>query len=294
MGFAPVSDSDILRVNALRDNAMLTPSGKRNEATWYIPGRFFIPLMLSLVMVLGGCATTQPSTPESEEESFSAHPEDPWEGFNRRVFAFNDVLDRYTLKPISQAYVKVIPSPVRTGVGNVFSNLGEIRTAINSLLQGKPSNAGLATSRFLINSTVGIGGLLDYATLMEISADKEDFGQTLGVWGWEDSRYLVLPLWGPSTLRDTTGLLPDRELYPITYLDGDVEIPLQILRIVHARAGILDQESMIQGERYRFVRDAYLQRRNFVINDGELGDDPFASDDFEFDDADFDDDAFAD
>lgn len=294
MGFAPVSDSDILRVNALRDNAMLTPSGKRNEATWYIPGRFFIPLMLSLVMVLGGCATTQPSASESEEESFSAHPEDPWEGFNRRVFAFNDVLDRYALKPISQTYVKVIPSPVRTGVGNVFSNLGEVRTAVNSLLQGKPGNAGLATSRFLINSTVGLAGLLDYATHMEITADKEDFGQTMGVWGWEDSRYLVLPFWGPSTLRDTVGLLPDRELYPITYLDGDVEIPLQILRIVHARAGLLDQESMIQGERYRFVRDAYLQRRNFVINDGELGEDPFASDDFEFDDADFDDDAFAD
>ena len=252
-----------------------------------------LSVVLGLVMGVSGCATMGNAPAEAADRE-SSHPDDPWEGFNRRVFTFNDVLDRYTLKPVSQAYVNVIPGPVRTGVGNVFSNLGEIRTAVNSLLQGKPGNAGLATSRFLINSTVGLAGLLDYATLMEITADKEDFGQTLGVWGWEDSRYLVLPLLGPSTLRDTSGLLPDRELYPITYLDSDVELPLQVLRIVHTRAGILDQESMIQGERYSFVRDAYLQRRAFLINDGELGADPFSTDDFEFDDADFDDDAFAD
>lgn len=272
---------------------MLTPSAKLNKVTGYNPGRLVVPLMLSLIMVLGGCATTQPS--ESEEESFSAHPEDPWEGFNRRVFAFNDVVDRYTLKPVAQVYAAVTPDPVQTGVGNFFSNLGEVLTAVNSLLQGKPGNAGLSTSRFIINSTVGIGGLLDYATLMEINADKEDFGQTLAVWGWDDSRYLVLPLLGPRTLRDTTGLVADISAYPFSYI-GERELieALAVLDLVHIRAGLLDQESMIQGERYRFVRDAYLQRRNFVINDGEMGEDPFASDDFEFDDADFDDDAFAD
>ena len=103
----------------------------------------------------------------------SAHPEDPWEGFNRRVFAFNDVLDRYALKPVATGYKTITPQPVQTGVGNFFSNLGEIRTAINSLLQGRPANAGLAASRFLINSTVGVGGLLDYATHMEITAERE-------------------------------------------------------------------------------------------------------------------------
>lgn len=274
---------------------MLMPVGKRNDAIWSTPWRCIVPLMLSLVMVLGGCATTQPSSSGAEEETSNAHPEDPWEGFNRRVFAFNDVVDRYTLKPVARAYAAVTPDPVQTGVGNFFSNLGEVLTAVNSLLQGKPGNAGLSTSRFLINSTVGIGGLLDYATLMEITADKEDFGQTLAVWGWDESRYLVVPLLGPRTLRDTTGLAVDISAYPFSYI-GERELieALAVLDLVHIRAGLLDQESMIQGERYRFVRDAYLQRREFLINDGELGDDPFASDDFEFDDADFDDDAFAD
>ena len=274
---------------------MLTSLAKRHETTWFNPGRLFVVLIISLVMTLGGCATTPQASSENEQGAFNAHPEDPWEGFNRRVFAFNDVVDRYTLKPISQAYVAITPGPVRTGVGNFFSNLGEVLTAFNSLLQGKPGNAGLATSRFLINSTVGIGGLLDYATLMEINADKEDFGQTLAVWGWDDSRYLVLPFLGPRTLRDTTGLAADITAYPFSYI-GERELveALAVLDLIHIRAGLLDREEMIQGDRYRFVRDAYLQRRNFVIKDGELGDDPFASDDFDFDDADFSDDAFAD
>jgi phospholipid-binding lipoprotein MlaA len=249
-----------------------------------------LPLLLLIVFSLGGCASTGTNVAEQE-----AHPEDPWEGFNRRVFAFNDVVDRYTLKPVARGYQTVTPAPVRTGVGNFFSNLGEVRTAINSLLQGKPANAGLATSRFLINSTVGVGGLLDYATLMEITADKEDFGQTLAVWGWEDSRYLVLPLLGPSTLRDATGLPVDIAAHPITYIDDQAwRAGLAALDIVHIRAGLLSQEELIRGDRYRFIRDAYLQRRQFEINDGELGDDPFAMDDFDFDDTDFGDDDFAD
>lgn len=284
-----------MRVNALKNIAMLTSLAKRHETTWFNLGRLFVVLIISLVMTLGGCATTPQASSENEQGAFNAHPEDPWEGFNRRVFAFNDVVDRYTLKPISQAYVAITPGPVRTGVGNFFSNLGEVLTAFNSLLQGKPGNAGLATSRFLINSTVGIGGLLDYATLMEINANKEDFGQTLAVWGWDDSRYLVLPFLGPRTLRDTTGLAADITAYPFSYI-GERELveALAVLDLIHIRAGLLDREEMIQGDRYRFVRDAYLQRRNFVIKDGELGDDPFASDDFDFDDADFSDDAFAD
>ncbi|WP_447895609.1 MULTISPECIES: MlaA family lipoprotein [unclassified Vreelandella] len=245
-----------------------------------------LPVML-LTLGMSGCASTGTSQP--------ANPDDPWEGFNRRVFAFNDVLDRYALKPVASGYRTVTPDPVQTGVGNFFSNLGEIRTALNSILQGKPANAGLATSRFLINSTVGIAGLLDYATHMEITADEEDFGQTLAVWGWQDSRYLVLPLLGPSTLRDSTGLPADLAAYPNTYVEDDaVRISLAALNIVDTRAGLLDQESLISGDRYQFIRDAYLQRRQFLINDGELGDDPFAMDSFEFDDADFDDADFGD
>lgn len=255
-----------------------------------------LPLLLFTMLGMGGCASTGASQEEGAAEAqVAADPQDPWEGFNRRVFAFNDVLDRYALKPVAQGYKTITPEPVQTGVGNFFSNLAEIRTALNSLLQGKPANAGLATSRFLINSTVGIGGLLDYATLMEITADEEDFGQTLAVWGWEDSRYLVLPLFGPSTLRDATGRPADMAAYPPTYLDEDsVRIGLTALNIIDIRAGLLDQESLISGDRYRFVRDAYLQRRQFEVNDGALGDDPFAMDDFDFDDTDFGDDDFAD
>ncbi|MBR2515399.1 MAG: VacJ family lipoprotein [Halomonas sp.] len=248
-----------------------------------------LPILLLATLGMGGCASTSATMAEE------AHPEDPWEGFNRRVFAFNDVLDRYALKPVATGYRNVTPEPVQTGVGNFFSNLGEVRTAINSLLQGKPANAGLATSRFLINSTVGVGGLLDYATHMQITADEEDFGQTLAVWGWEDSRYLMLPLLGPSTLRDTTGLPADMATNPLLYIDDDViEVSLLALNVVDIRAGLLDQEAFIRGDRYRFIRDAYLQRRQFLINDGELGDDPFAMDDFEFDADDFGDDDFAD
>lgn len=237
--------------------------------------------------LLSGCATTA-----SMEER---HPDDPWEGFNRRVFAFNDALDRAILKPVAQGYRTVTPQPVQTGVGNFFSNLGEVRTALNSLLQGKPGNAGIATSRFLINTTIGIGGLWDFATHMEITGRDEDFGQTLAVWGVPEGPYLVLPLLGPSTVRDTSGLPVDMVTYPIYYLDDTtLEVSLLALRVVDGRSRLLDQEDLIRGDRYSFIRDAWLQQRRFEVSDGELGDDPFALDDFDFDDADFDDDAFSD
>ena len=259
-------------------------SNDKTTLSWRSKG---LPLLLVALLASGGCASTQTAE--------NTNPDDPWEGFNRKVFAFNDVLDRYALKPVARGYRTLTRDPVETGVGNFFSNLGEVRTALNSVLQGKPANAGLATSRFLINSTVGIGGLLDYATLMEVTADKEDFGQTLAVWGWDDSRYLVLPFLGPSTLRDTTGLPADIAAYPVTYVEDDtVRISLTALSLIDTRAGLLDQEELIRGDRYRFIRDAYLQSRQFEVSDGELGDDPFASDTFDFDDSDFDDSDFED
>lgn len=241
-------------------------------------------LLVSLA-VLAGCA--------SSGEMRERHPDDPWEGFNRKVFAFNEVVDRYALKPAAQGYRFITPDPVETGVGNFFSNLGEIRTTLNSLLQGKGGNAGVSTGRFLINTTVGIGGLFDVATRMDITGREEDFGQTLGAWGVGEGAYLVLPLLGPSTVRDTAGLPVDAYAYPLTYVEDDtVRYSLRALQIIDARAGLLDQEALISGDRYTFIRDAYLQQRRFEVNDGELGEDPFASDEFDFDGADFDD-AFA-
>ena len=235
---------------------------------------------LAMLVMLAGCA--------GRVAVEDRHPDDPWEGFNRGVFAFNDTLDRAVLKPVARGYRWATPQPVQTGVGNFFSNLGEIRTTLNSLLQGKPGNAGRSTSRFLLNTTVGIAGLWDVATPMGVTAEREDFGQTLGVWGVGEGPYLVLPLLGPSTVRDTGGLPLDMVSYPVYYVENDkVRYGLTALRIVDVRAGLLDQEELIQGDRYTFIRDAYLQRRRFEVSDGELGDDPFASEDFDFDEADF-------
>lgn len=235
--------------------------------------------------LLTGCATASGVD--------DANPDDPWEGFNRGVFAFNDTIDRYALKPVAQGYRFVTPDPVQTGVGNFFSNLGEISNTVNSLLQAKPANAGISGGRFLINSTVGVLGFFDVASHLDLVGREEDFGQTLAVWGVGEGPYLVLPLLGPSTVRATAGMPVDWYTDPLTYVEEDeIRYGLRGLDVVDTRAGLLDQEQLIRGDRYSFIRDSWLQRRRFEVNDGEAGEDPFASDDFDFDDADFDD-AFA-
>lgn len=233
-------------------------------------------------MMLGGCAS---------QAQQNVNPDDPWEGFNRRVFAFNDAIDRYALKPIAQGYDTITPEPVQTGVGNFFSNLGEIRTTVNSALQWKWANAGMSSGRFLLNTTLGLGGLLDPASEMGWTAREEDFGQTLAVWGVDEGPYVVLPLLGGHTLRHAGGLPADLYADPVTYVEDDAtRYGLRFLELVDYRASVLDQEELIRGDRYSFLRDTYLQQRRFEVNDGETGADPFASDDFDFD---FDDGDFA-
>lgn len=240
---------------------------------------------LLLGTLLTGCAS---------QGAQQAEPADPWEGFNRKIFIFNDTIDRYALKPVAQGYDTITPDPIQTGVGNFFSNLGELRTVLNSVLQWKWGNAGIASGRFLVNSTLGIGGVLDPASRMEWMARTEDFGQTLGVWGVAEGPYVVLPLLGSSTVRDTSALPADIYSYPLTYVEDDsVRYAIRALQLVNLRASLLEQEKLISGDRYVFLRDAYLQRRRFEVNDGKSGDDPFASDDFDFDDSDFDDSGFA-
>lgn len=242
-------------------------------------------LALLSLAALSGCAASGVQ---------EANPDDPWEGFNRKVFAFNDVVDRYALKPVAQGYDYVTPDPVQKSVGNVFSNLGEIRTTLNSVLQGKPGNAGISTGRFLVNSTVGILGIFDVARHMDLVGREEDFGQTLGVWGVGEGPYVVLPLLGPRTLRHTAAIPANIATNPLTYVDDDtVRISATVLKIIDTRAGFLEQEKLLRGDRYSFLRDGYLQRRRFEVLDGELGEDPFASDEYDLDAADFDD-AFAD
>ena len=206
---------------------------------------------------------------------------DPWEKYNRRVHAFNMAVDRGLAKPLARAYVAAVPRPLRTGVGNFFDNLGQPVTVVNRLLQGNPRGAANALGRFLLNSTVGIGGLFDVATKAKIPRRGEDFGQTLAVWGWQRSRYLELPLLGPRTVRDMIGLVGDSRLRPVQYVEDDrTRGFLQGLQLVDLRAKLLPIEGLMnQGavDEYALFRDMWLQRRNYQIQqDGHSPDAPAA------------------
>lgn len=193
---------------------------------------------------------------------------DPWEKFNRRVHRFNNAVDRRIAKPLANAYVKVVPRPVRLGVGNFFNNLSQPVSAVNALLQGKPKQAGQSVGRFLLNSTLGIVGIFDPATAAKIPNKSEDFGQTLGVWGWKKSRYVELPFFGPRTFRDIVGMAGDAPLSPIRQIEEDrVRVFLQGLQLVDLRAQLMSTDSFRIGaaDDYALVRDAWMQRRQYQI-----------------------------
>lgn len=195
---------------------------------------------------------------------------DPLEKYNRKMHRFNNVVDRRIAKPLARAYVKVVPRPVRLGVSNFFSNLGQPVSAVNALLQGKPKQAGQSLGRFLLNSTLGIGGIFDPATAAKIPNKSEDFGQTLGRWGWKRSRYVELPLFGPRTVRDVLGMIGDAPLSPMRRVGKDVvRIPLQGLQLVDVRTQLMSTDSFREGaaDDYALVRDAWLQRRQYQIFD---------------------------
>ena len=203
----------------------------------------------------------------------SPNPKDPYEGFNRAVFKFNDTLDKAALKPVATVYKKVLPSFVQTGVGNFFANLGDVWTAANNLLQGKGADGMSDVTRVAVNSTVGIVGLIDVASKAGLPKHNEDFGQTLGTWGLNSGPYLMLPLLGPSTVRDTAAL-------PLDFL-GDpwhYKRPVylrnigSVTRVIDKRAALLDASNLMEDaalDRYEFVRDGFLQQRESRIHDGE-------------------------
>jgi phospholipid-binding lipoprotein MlaA len=206
--------------------------------------------------------------------SLQAAEEDPWESVNRVVFRFNDTVDTYALKPVAKGYDRFTPEFLQDGIGNVFGNLGDVVVLSNDLLQGKIHDAGIDTSRILFNTTFGVLGFFDVATRMGLHKNDEDFGQTLGAWGLGSGPYLVLPLLGPSSVRDTAGRVPDAFLQPYPYID---HIPTRNLtravNTVDTRADLLSAERMITGDKYIFVRNAYLQNREFRTQDGEVEDD---------------------
>ncbi|PQV45648.1 VacJ family lipoprotein [Paraburkholderia sp. BL21I4N1] len=210
-------------------------------------------LALAATGLISGCATG----PDRK-------PGDPFEPVNRVVFKFNDGLDTYVARPIAQGYQKVTPQPLRTAVSNFFSNLGDLSNAANALLQLKITDATEDLVRFAFNSTFGLGGLLDWATPAGLPKHHQDFGLTLGHWGVPSGPYLVLPLFGPSTVRDSMGLVVDVKFNPLNYMEPALRNPLYILQFVSVRSDLLGATDLLQQaalDKYSFVRDAYTQQR---------------------------------
>lgn len=202
---------------------------------------------------------------------------DPWEGFNRAMFAFNEEVDAGLLFPLASAYVGLVPELVRLGVTNFFNNLQDAWSAVNNLLQGKPDRSTVMTLRFAWNSVFGVAGILDLATELGLERTPEDFGQTLGVWGMAPGNYLVLPFFGPSTVRDTIGLPLDLAASPIWAVNDAAFRPwTTALRTLDIRAQLLGASRLLDDialDRYSFVRNAFLARRMNLVFDGNPPDD---------------------
>ena len=215
--------------------------------------------LLLAALSLGGCA--------------SLHEKDPYEKFNRSMFSFNDAVDRNALKPAATAYKAVLPSFVQTGVNNFFGNLADIWNSANNVMQGKGERGLSDFTRVLINSTFGLGGVIDIASDAGLPKHSEDFGQTLGYWGVPSGPYIMLPILGPSTLRDTAGLPVDISADPWGYgISSRARNVGTVVRVIDQRAVLLDATNLLEEaalDRYEFIRDGYLQRRKSQVFDGE-------------------------
>jgi phospholipid-binding lipoprotein MlaA len=224
--------------------------------------------LAGVALLFAGCATTAQRT---------AHPQDPLESLNRATYAFNDGLDRTIVRPVARGYKRVVPRWAQTGVHNFFTNAAYPVTLANNLLQGKLRAAASDTGRFLLNSTFGLGGLLDPATLSGLDRNDEDFGQTLGSWGVPAGPYLMLPVLGPYTLRDGLGNLADDFFEPRHYLEDDsTRWALWLGDRFDRRVGLLEADALLErsGDPYAFVRSAYLQRREYLVRDGNVPEEP--------------------
>jgi phospholipid-binding lipoprotein MlaA len=216
-------------------------------------------LIVLIALTLGGCATA-PGKP------------DPWEGFNRKTFAFNDALDKAVTKPIAQGYDKVLPGFAKEGVNNFYSNLEDVGISLNNFLQGKPKQGVTDAARFAVNSVLGIFGLWDIATPMGLEKHDEDFGQTLGVWGVPSGPYFVIPFFGPSSVRDAPARFVDPSWYwAVAIGDNWKYWTWWSVDKVRTRANLLTAEGVLEKaalDRYSFIRDAWLQRRQNQVYDG--------------------------
>lgn len=225
-----------------------------------LPARIkYLALSVAAAGLLAGCAT-------------SGNPKDPIEGFNRAMFAFNDGLDTAIIKPVATGYDAVLPSPVKTGVTNFFGNIEDVFIGVNNLLQGKIPAAASDFGRVLINTTVGVLGLIDWASDAGLEKHDEDFGQTFGRWGVGNGAYVVIPVFGPRTVRDTVGLVLDVATDPVANHEPARTRDLAIvLRLINDRANLLAADKVVEEaalDKYSYIRDAYLQRRRNLIHDG--------------------------
>ena len=235
-------------------------------------------------LLLGGCASKPVS---GTGLSVDDGQNDPYENLNRKIFGFNDFVDRWLLKPVAKGYQWITPGFVDRGVSNFFDNIADVPGLINAGLQGDMRQAAVSTGRVLVNSTVGIGGLIDVATRMDLERRPEDFGQTLAVWGVAEGPYVQLPLLGGRNLRDAFAIIPDTFLNPLYYVDDPaVRGGLTALDIVDTRADLIALETFVAGDRYSFLRDVYRQQRISQVLNGEQAeeeggfDDAFGDEDF--------------
>ena len=230
-------------------------------------------IVLMLFMFLYACSSNTPEHPSSKESEGSGTQasSDRFEKLNRKIYKVNVAFDKHLFKPVAKAYKKIMPEPVDTSISNFFLNLGDIGNAANNLLQFKAGDALKDTQRFIFNSTFGIGGLFDIATEMGLEKHHEDFGQTLAVWGVDSGPYIMLPFFGPSTLRDATAKFSiDFLLDPTIY--SDQRYALFALKKLDERADLLTEEAALEDlsdDQYIALRDAWLQRRDYLIHDGK-------------------------
>jgi phospholipid-binding lipoprotein MlaA len=210
---------------------------------------------------------------DSSEDANVGDARDPFEGFNRTMWDFNyDILDKYLLKPVTQGYVAVMPQPVRTGLVNFSNNLAEPANFLNNLLQGEIDGSMVSLARFLINTTVGVVGVFDVASSMDLNKEKESFGEVLGVWGLETGPYLMIPARGPTDIRSTTGDVVDNMMFPMNILNSNFTLFSAVVGVIEGRARLLSQDSTLNSslDPYVFVKTAYFQRLEFKVKNGKV------------------------
>lgn len=237
-----------------------------------------ILILCCIVLFTTGCASNksaqiEQSKPNNNQAADYDDPKDPIEGFNRAMWDFNyDILDKYLLKPVTQGYVAVTPQPVRSGLVNFSNNLAEPANFLNNMLQGKVDGSMVSLARFLVNTTVGVLGVFDVASAMELKEREESFGEVLGVWGLDTGPYLMLPARGPTDIRSTTGDVVDNMMFPMNVLASNFTIFTGVIGALEGRAQLLSQESTLNNslDPYSFVKTAYFQRLEFKVYDGQV------------------------